>query len=153
MSQNRRAFFGLSAATALAAFGEMRAARAGATCRGEGHPCQGNQKCCGDLVCVAGSGSGAAKRCAKKQDPTCAGEGEQSTSHECCAGLIVKDGVCVTPESCGLTGCRSGETALKCCLRAVKGGCQNVDGNGGNEHKHCLKRGRKRCRRSFYIES
>jgi len=34
----------------------------GPACRGEGHPCEGNQVCCAGLTCTA-SGPGAARRC------------------------------------------------------------------------------------------
>jgi hypothetical protein len=34
----------------------------GPACRGEGHPCEGNQTCCDGLTCAA-SGPGAARRC------------------------------------------------------------------------------------------
>jgi len=46
----------------LAGLGGAGAAGADPACRGEGHPCEGNQDCCAGLVCAA-SGPGAALRC------------------------------------------------------------------------------------------
>jgi hypothetical protein len=67
-------------AAALGAAGFARfSGAAGATpsCRGAGHPCEGNQTCCDGLVCVV-SGPGAAHRCTP-----------------CPAGQIACGGVCI----------------------------------------------------------
>ena len=57
-------------------------------CRSDGHPCEGNQACCDELVCVA-PGPGAAKRCAP-----------------CPAGTVFLDGACCTPAA----ACPNGQT-------------------------------------------
>ena len=45
----------------------------GPACRGEGHPCEGNQTCCAGLTCVP-SGPGAADRCTAGTTAECAGD-------------------------------------------------------------------------------
>jgi hypothetical protein len=41
-----------------------------AACRGEGHPCEGNQECCAGLICNSG-GPGSANRCNVADDDEC----------------------------------------------------------------------------------
>jgi len=58
----RRRALAVLAATAVGAM--IPFGRAEAACRHKGHPCEGSQQCCGDLVCRR-PGPGEAKRCRK----------------------------------------------------------------------------------------
>jgi len=61
-------------------------------CRREGHPCEGNQRCCPGLVCRV-TGPGNARRCAKAK--TCKTSGSCSCNKDCCSGYVCKRGCCV----------------------------------------------------------
>ena len=78
-ARSRRSVFKSLGAAALGAAGFARfsGAEAASSCRGAGHPCEGNQTCCDGLVCVV-SGPGAAQRCTP-----------------CPAGQIACGGVCI----------------------------------------------------------
>jgi len=58
-----RTLLGGAAVAATGVLGVERSASADEACRESGHPCEGNQTCCVDLSCIAGSGQGAAERC------------------------------------------------------------------------------------------
>src|SRR5579884_1884230 len=60
-ASRRRVLRGLGGGL-LAALGGAKAIAADPACRGEGHPCEGNQICCAGLVCAEG-GPGDARRC------------------------------------------------------------------------------------------
>lgn len=55
----------LTGGALLALFTGRASAQPG--CRQEGHPCEGNQKCCAGLVCSPGAGG--ASRCTRPQRP------------------------------------------------------------------------------------
>jgi hypothetical protein len=98
----------LLGAAGLARFGGAEAKPA---CRGAGHPCEGNQTCCGDLVCVA-SGPGAAKRCTA----SCSDEQVMFKGACCTPATTCPDGACGSiSDGCGGTlncSCGGGNT---CC--------------------------------------
>jgi len=60
----RRRALAVLAATAVGAL--IPFGRAEAACRHKGHPCEGSQQCCGDLVCRS-RGPGEAKRCRRRR--------------------------------------------------------------------------------------
>jgi hypothetical protein len=60
----RRRALAVLAATAVGAL--IPFGRAQAVCAGRGHPCEGNQDCCGELVCRS-RGPGEAKRCRRRR--------------------------------------------------------------------------------------
>ena len=60
----RRRALAVLAATAVGAL--IPFSRAQAVCAGRGHPCEGNQDCCGELVCRS-RGPGEAKRCRRRR--------------------------------------------------------------------------------------
>jgi hypothetical protein len=60
----RRRALAVLAATAVGAL--IPFGRAEAVCAGRGHPCEGNQDCCGRLVCRS-RGPGEAKRCRRRE--------------------------------------------------------------------------------------
>ena len=59
----RRRALAVVAATVVGAL--IPFSRAEARCAHKGHPCEGNQDCCGELVCRR-PGPGQAKRCKRK---------------------------------------------------------------------------------------
>jgi hypothetical protein len=59
----RRRALALLAATVVGAL--IPFSRAEAACARRGHPCEGNQDCCGELVCRS-AGPGEAKRCKRR---------------------------------------------------------------------------------------
>jgi hypothetical protein len=61
----RRRALAVLAATAVGAL--IPFGRAEAVCAHRGHPCEGNQDCCGDLVCRR-PGPGEAKRCRRPRN-------------------------------------------------------------------------------------
>jgi|SRR5688500_394957 hypothetical protein len=61
----RRRALAVLAATAVGAV--IPFARVEAQCRRRGHPCEGNQDCCGDLVCRR-PGPGEARRCRRPRN-------------------------------------------------------------------------------------
>jgi hypothetical protein len=60
----RRRALAVLAATVVGAM--IPFARAEAACARRGHPCEGNQDCCGELVCRS-RGPGEAKRCRRRR--------------------------------------------------------------------------------------
>jgi hypothetical protein len=70
-------------------------ATAAKSCRGAGHPCEGNQTCCDDLVCVV-SGPGKAKRCT------------------CPSGTVFLDGTCCTPDNAAACAGKCGPQTNNC---------------------------------------
>ena len=60
--------FAAAAAGGVLSLMGIREASAQPGCRGEGHPCEGNQECCPDLVCRV-TGPGNATRCARPLVP------------------------------------------------------------------------------------
>jgi hypothetical protein len=84
--------------------GAARSEKRGGACRGEGHPCEGNQQCCEDLVCIV-SGPGQAERCTP-----CGAAGQPCCDDDVCrGGATCDDGECV---GCGTAGqpCCPGES-------------------------------------------
>jgi hypothetical protein len=61
----RRQALAVLAATAVGAL--IPFSRAEAVCARRGHPCEGNQDCCGRLVC-SNRGPGTAKRCRRREN-------------------------------------------------------------------------------------
>jgi hypothetical protein len=95
--------------------GAARSEESGGACRGEGHPCEGNQQCCDDLVCIV-SGPGNAERCTP-----CGAAGQPCCDDDACGdGAICDDGECV--------GC--GGTGLSCCEGSVCDDGFNCDEDG-----------------------
>jgi len=70
-------------------------------CRHEGHPCEGNQKCCGKLDCRV-TGPGNAKRCAKPVCPEHKCDGRTCTCkyHGDCATGCCHKGYCCPKGKC-----------------------------------------------------
>jgi hypothetical protein len=78
-------------------------------CRQAGHPCEGNQRCCGGLICVV-SGPGQAERCTP-----CGDDGQP-----CCAGDVCGDGfTCADDGTCIACG---GQDQPCCGEEACDGG-------------------------------
>jgi len=71
----RRRALAILCATAVGALIPFARVEAQPGCRRAGHPCQGNQHCCGDLVCRR-SGPGNAKRCKHKNGNGNGGNGD-----------------------------------------------------------------------------
>jgi hypothetical protein len=63
-----------------------------------------------------------------------------TTDADCPAGSVCVNGACV---SFGLA-CKSGETALACCNRSVKKGC-NRKQQSSHARRNCRKKGKRRC--------
>jgi hypothetical protein len=61
----RRRALAVLAATAVGALIPFARVEAQGGCARKGHPCEGNQDCCGDLVCRS-PGPGEAKRCKRR---------------------------------------------------------------------------------------
>jgi hypothetical protein len=73
--------------------------KAGGECRDAGHPCEGNQQCCANLICVV-SGLGAASRCTP-----CGDSGERCCANSSCSAghVCTADDQCI---ACGADGQR-----------------------------------------------
>ena len=109
-------------------------------CRGQGHPCEGNQICCTGLACVEASGNGQAERCCPSGYSAC-GTGEKGT---CCpSGKVCCNGQCKKGTSCTCTPNCNGKTC-------GDDGCGGSCGTCG-EHQACKKgycacaKGYKKC--------
>jgi hypothetical protein len=61
----RRQALAVLAATAVGALIPFARVEAQGLCARRGHPCEGNQDCCGELVCRS-RGPGEAKRCKRR---------------------------------------------------------------------------------------
>ncbi len=128
----------------------------GGECREAGHPCEGNQRCCEDLVCIV-SGPGNAERCT----PCGAASQPCCDDDECGEGLHCDDGECV---GCGVAGqpccdgvgcddasvcdansgqcvaCGGGDGDQPCCADESCDGRRVCDGDG-----FCVPCGTERC--------
>lgn len=71
-------------------------AAAAKNCRGQGHPCEGNQRCCAPFVCAV-SGPGNAERCTP-----------------CPSGTVYFQGACCTPTTCAAEGAECGQVGDQC---------------------------------------
>ncbi len=112
--------------------GEVAAATG--DCRGEGHPCEGNQTCCDGLVCKV-SGPGAAERC------TACPSGQIACANECIPACTASDqchvggecdpetGACTNPKAADGTSCNDDDPCT------LGGTCQN--GTCGGAPKDC----------------
>jgi hypothetical protein len=63
----RRQALAVLAATAVGALIPFARVEAQGGCARRGHPCEGNQDCCGDLVCRR-PGPGEARRCRRRRN-------------------------------------------------------------------------------------
>jgi Ion channel inhibitory toxin len=63
----RRQALAVLAATAVGALIPFARVEAQGECARRGHPCEGNQDCCGRLVCSR-RGQGTAKRCRRREN-------------------------------------------------------------------------------------
>lgn len=87
-------------------------------CRGQGHPCEGNQTCCAPFVCVV-SGTGNAARCTP-----------------CPGGTVFFDGACCTPTTCAAAGADCGPLDDTCGGTLDCGSCSGQDTCGGGGEPH-----------------
>jgi hypothetical protein len=80
-------------------------------CRGQGHPCEGNQRCCAPFVCVV-SGPGNAERCTP-----------------CPSGTVFFEGACCTPTTCAAEDAECGQIGDGCggTLECGTGACPQPD--------------------------
>jgi hypothetical protein len=82
-------------------------------CRPEGHPCEGNQRCCAPFVCEV-SGPGNAERCTP-----------------CPSGTVYVDGTCCTPTTCAAEGAQCGHISDQCGGTLACGDCPAPQTCGG----------------------
>jgi hypothetical protein len=113
-----------------------------APCGGTGEPCceTGDECTAPEDICLSNDTCG--------PEGSCGGNGQP-----CCPGDICNESgqVCLPNDTCGtLPGveCKTGETALECCIRAVKGPC-NRKQSSPTARRNCKRRGRKRCIAAF----
>jgi hypothetical protein len=108
------------------------------TCTGNPGTCE---PCGGDgQICCAGTACDAPFQCVNGTCVSFQPGGICATDADCPAGSVCIDGTCV---SFGLT-CKSGETAMQCCVRSVKKGCKRKQ-QSKHARKNCLKKGKRRC--------
>ncbi len=147
-----------------------------APCGGTGQPCceTGDECTEPEDICLsndtcgpAGSCGGTGEHCCETGDEctepediclsndTCGPAGScGGTGQPCCqpGDICTESGqVCLPNDTCGtLPGveCKTGETALECCIRAVKGPC-NRKQSSPTARRNCKRRGRKRCIAAF----
>src|SRR5204862_6400734 len=109
-----------AAALALVGAGSVAAKQ---NCVDAGHPCEGKQTCCDQLVCVS-SGPGAAQRCTPCPRGTVFCKGGCCAASQVCDSLTSRSCTPTTcrPGPCGVVSSRSGGTPA-CDTRSARHTC------------------------------
>lgn len=106
-------------------------------CRELGHPCEGQQKCCDELACLA-SGKGKARRCAACPDGYTACHDRCVPSGVCCTDADCDDGNPCTIDTCDpVEGCQHTLAVTATCVCAPTDDIFDVCGVGRVDECGC----------------